>query len=135
MFKMNGCGWCTEAEKRLQSSIDNGTVQVKSSTEAPKIVTGFPAFLSTVTGKIKEGCPKDIESLNKDLGHSTETYHSVLTQTSAPVLRQTSAPVLRQTGGYATLDSCWTTKETAAVENYSHCSSCAGAKTYNTRDY
>lgn len=120
MYEMTGCGWCGEAKKRLNSYIQDGTVQVKHSSEAPQSVRGFPAFLSTHTGKIKEGCPEHMESLLKDLGHmenyNIERYQSVFRKP-----------------GYATLANCWTTKETF-VESYSHCSTCGGAKRYNTRD-
>lgn len=121
MFEMPGCGWCAEAIKRLNSSIQDGTIQVKHSSEAPQSVSGFPAFQSKSTGKIKEGCPTDIESLHEDLGHDIEKYN---TERYQSVFRKP---------GYATLSSCWTNKDTV-VENYSHCSTCGGAKRYNSRD-
>ena len=121
MYVMNGCGWCAKAIEILKSAIQDGTIEVRPSSEAPESVRGFPAFLSESTGKIKEGCPKHLESLHNELGHNIEKYN---TERYQPVLRK---PV------YATLSSCWTNKETF-VENYSHCSSCGGAKRYNSRD-
>lgn len=122
MYEMVGCGWCAEAKKRLNSSIQDGTIEVKHSSEAPQSVRGFPAFQSKITGKIKEGCPTDIVSLQKDLGHNVvENYN---TERYQPVFRK---------AGYATLSTCWTTKDTV-VENYSHCSTCVGAKRYNSKD-
>lgn len=121
MYEMVGCGWCNKAKTILHSHIQDGTVQVKHSSEAPQSVRGFPAFQSKITGKIKEGCPTDIESLQKDLGHTLENYN---TERYQSVMRKP---------GYATLSSCWTTNQTY-VENYSHCSTCGGSKGYNTRD-
>ena len=120
MFEMSGCGWCAKAKTILNSSIQDGTVEVKHSSEAPESVRGFPAFLSKRSGKIKEGCPADIESLHQDLGHNVEKYN---TERYQPVFRKP---------GYATLSSCWTNKD--IVENYHHCSTCGGAKRYNSRD-
>jgi len=121
MYEMVGCGWCNKAKTILNSSIKDGTIEVKHSSEAPQSVRGFPAFQSKSTGKIKEGCPTDIKSLHEDLGHSLENYN---TERYQAVFRKS---------GYATLSSCWTTKDTV-VENYSHCSTCGGSKRHNSRD-
>lgn len=58
LYKMNGCGFCNKAEQELQNEIANGDVVVKSHTEAPSGITGFPHFENVQNKKSHTGFAK-----------------------------------------------------------------------------
>ena len=67
-----GCGHCKNAENNtLKNEIASGKVKVVPSSEAPKKYgfNGFPAFVSTKTGKTSMGGPKSYAALLVKLGH------------------------------------------------------------------
>ena len=68
-YSMPGCGYCVKAEQLLKKQIQDGTVIKKSASEANGQFNGFPAFVSTKTGKSHTGLPPSYNHLTKKLGH------------------------------------------------------------------
>jgi hypothetical protein len=66
-YKMANCGYCTKAEKLLADEIGNKTVIIKSSSEAPADVNGFPYFVNDANGKTHMGYPGTKEALFEKL--------------------------------------------------------------------
>ena len=72
----NSCGFCVKAEKLLDEHIKKGTIVKKPASEAQGQFSGFPAFVSEVTGKTSLGCPSSYEDLVTKLGHTQENYYT-----------------------------------------------------------
>jgi glutaredoxin len=76
-YKMNSCGYCTKAEKLLADEIANKTVIIKSSSEAPAGVNGFPYFVNDVNGKSHMGYPGTKEALFEKLNVNFAPVYAV----------------------------------------------------------
>jgi glutaredoxin len=71
-YSADHCPWCTKAKTTLAPEINSGAIIVLDASECPESAqaTGFPFFISELTGKTHAGCPSSATDLNKKLGHS-----------------------------------------------------------------
>jgi hypothetical protein len=67
------CGFCKKSKEELRNEIDSGLVVVKSSSEAPSGVRGFPYFVNTKNGKTHTGYASK-DNLFNSLGVTNEGY-------------------------------------------------------------
>lgn len=75
-YSMNGCSFCKKAEQLLEKEIKNGSVVMKSQSEAPAGVNGFPHFtLGNDNSVSHSGLPKSYKELvDKLKPKSVEKY-------------------------------------------------------------
>jgi glutaredoxin len=71
-YSAGHCPWCTKAKTVLAHEIDSGEITVLDASECPQSAgaTGFPFFISELTGKTHAGCPSSPKDLSEKLGHS-----------------------------------------------------------------
>ena len=76
MYEMLGCGYCKKAHDLLKGKIADGSIEVKSLSDAPKSLnlSGAPSFVSLTTGKVSVGLPESYNNLQEKLGHSLENF-------------------------------------------------------------
>jgi len=60
---MPGCGYCRKSKALLQPYIDNNTIIIKSHSEAPQGVNGFPHFVNTINEETHTGYPGSVNNL------------------------------------------------------------------------
>lgn len=71
-YSMESCPYCQRAMVLLEKDIGKGVVVVKSHTQAPSGVRGFPYFVSG--SNTYTGVPKSKTALFQELGVNTESY-------------------------------------------------------------
>jgi len=79
---MESCPYCKRAMVLLEKDIGKGVVVVKSHTQAPSGVRGFPYFVSG--SNTYTGFPKSKTALFQELGVNTESYKDLSCGTSWP---------------------------------------------------
>lgn len=77
-FSMEGCGWCKKAKEMLKPLIDSGKVIIKDASEASSEVSGFPHFVSQLTGESMSGlAAKNVSDFLQKLGHAEKFLHGI----------------------------------------------------------
>jgi glutaredoxin len=76
-YSADHCPWCTKAKTTLAPEIETGAIILLDASECPASAqaTGFPFFISELTGETHAGYPSSVIELNKKLGHSEAFTH------------------------------------------------------------